>query len=62
MRTNAIVVEISRSPVPSSWDLNASNGGAASDVERGRLTGSEPPSVSRRSRRNSISAVSAGGL
>ena len=27
MRTNAIVVEISRSPVPSSWDWNVSSGG-----------------------------------
>ena len=30
MRTNAIVVEISRSPVPSSSGANASSGGTAS--------------------------------
>ena len=52
IRTNAIVVEISRSPVPSSWVLNASSSGTGSDSgARRRRTGSPPPSASRRSRR-----------
>ena len=62
MRTNAIVVEISRSPVPSSCDLNVSSGGAVIEEDFGRRAGSEPPSASRRSRRNCISGESSGGL
>jgi hypothetical protein len=62
MRTKDIVVEISRSPVPSSWDLNVSSAGAVIDADFGRRAGSEPPSFSRHSRRSSISGESAGGL
>ena len=50
-RTNAIVVEISRSPVPSSWALNVSSGGISSG-SRGaaahRQTAAEPARRSRR--------------
>ena len=62
MRTNAIVVEISRSPVPSSWVLKASSAGTASGAAVGARAGSEPPSAARRSRRYAISGESSGGL
>ena len=61
-RTNAIVVEISRSPVPSSWDLNSSRSGTGSAAARRRRAGSEPPSAARRSRRNCISGGVVGRL
>jgi hypothetical protein len=44
IRTNAIVVEISRSPVPSSWPLNALSSGMASSGAVVRRWGSDPPS------------------
>ena len=58
-RTNAIVVEISRSPVPSSWPLKVSSGGTGSGSARRRRAGSEPPSAARHSRRYCISGLSA---
>ena len=61
-RTNAIVVEISRSPVSSSWPLKVSSGGTSSGAARRRRAGSEPPSAARHSRRYCISGLSAGGL
>ena len=52
IRTNAIVVEIVRSPVGLSWASNADSSGTGSvSVERVRRTGSAPPSAARRSRR-----------
>ncbi len=51
IRTNAIVVEISRSPLPSSWPLNVSSGGIGSGAASALRCGSEPPSSRRRSRR-----------
>ena len=50
-RTNAIVVEFSRSPEPASWPPKAERSGTsrASDVRR--RAGSEPPSASRCFRR-----------
>ena len=51
-RTNAIVVEISRSPVPPSWVANfssAGTGSASGALER--RAGIPPPSAARRSRR-----------
>ncbi len=50
MRTNAMVVEISRSPVPSSCAPKAESGGTASGSHSVRRAGKEPPSASRRSR------------
>ena len=62
IRTKLIVVEISRSPVPSSWDLKASSSGVGSDSALRRRAGSEPPSAARRSRMNSASGECSGGL
>ena len=51
IRTNAIVVEISRSPVGLSWAANAESSGTVRSRERCRRTGNAPPSAVRRSRR-----------
>ena len=61
MRTNAIVVEFSRSPLPWSWAPKADSSGTASASDFARRTGSPPPSASSRSRRYVISGESAGG-
>jgi len=51
MRTNAMVVEISRSPVPSRMDWNASSAGIASGATIGLRAGRKPPSCLRRASR-----------
>ena len=52
IRTNAMVVEISRPGVPPSWPPNALSSGTASVcVDRLRREGRYPPRASRRSRR-----------
>jgi hypothetical protein len=52
IRTNAIVVEIVRSPVGLSWASNAESSGTGSDsLDRARRQGRDPPRASRRSRR-----------
>ena len=60
-RTNAIVVETSRSPVPVSWDSKAESSGTGRTSAWRRRAGSDPPSAARRSRRNVISGESSGG-
>jgi hypothetical protein len=62
MRTNAIVVEISRSPVPSSIAPNAERSGTASGGAVRTRVGSEPPSEMRRSRMYFASSLSSAGL
>ncbi|MNP19576.1 hypothetical protein D3C76_1121130 [compost metagenome] len=49
MRTKAMVVEISRSPVPSRIALRVSSGGTGTLKLSGRRFGMKPPSASRRS-------------
>ena len=62
MRTNAIVVEISRpSAVASSSGLNASSFGASRARLLRRRWGSEPPSAARSSRRYFISGELSAG-
>jgi len=52
IRTNAIVVEISRPGVPASWPPNALSPGTGSVwVDRRRRAGRYPPSAARFSRR-----------
>ena len=52
IRTNAMVVEISRPGVPASWPPKALSSGTSSDsVDRRRRAGSGPPRSARRSRR-----------
>ena len=51
IRTKAIVVEISHSPLPATWAPKADRSGTGSGVDRSRRTGSQPPSASRRARR-----------
>ena len=46
-RTNAMVVEISRSPVPSRIEANASSGGMASAGAVRRRCGRNPPRAAR---------------
>jgi hypothetical protein len=57
-RTNAIVVEISRSPVLSSCALKASSVGTSSATDFTRRAGRLPPSAARRSRRYFSSGLS----
>ena len=51
MRTKAMVVEMARSPVPSSTDWKAASSGTSRCVVPGLRCGRKPPSELRRSRR-----------
>ena len=51
IRTKAMVVEISRSPVPLSWPSNLESSGISSLGAFEWRTGKSPPSASRRSAR-----------
>ena len=62
MRTNAMVVEISRLSVLASCALKAESSGTSSAFEVRRRCGKEPPSCARRSRRYFISGLSSGGV
>ena len=48
IRTNAIVVEVSRSPVPSWNSANVSSGGEVRSLGGERRSGTGPPSAARR--------------
>ena len=61
IRTNAMVVEISRSSEPLSCVSNALSAGISSGVALRLRAGSEPPMASVRERRYFISGESSGG-
>ena len=58
IRTNAIVVEISRPSVALSWPSKADSGGTSSGSDFRRRDGRLPPSAARRSRRYFSSGLS----
>ena len=62
MRTNAMVVDISRSSLLFSSASNADSSGTSSGSALRRRCGSEPPSALTRSRRYCISGLSSAGL
>ena len=62
IRTNAMVVEISRSPVETNIFSNADNGGIVSSLPLRLRAGTEPPIAARRVAIYSISGESAAGL
>ena len=62
IRTKAIVVEISRSPLDTNIFSKADSGGIVSSLPLRRRAGTEPPIAARRSAMYSISGVSAAGL
>ncbi|MNC40114.1 hypothetical protein D3C75_888050 [compost metagenome] len=62
MRTKAMVVEISRSPVPSRIALRVSSGGVGMLKLLLRRCGTKPPSFSRLFSRYFISGLSGSGL
>ena len=62
IRTKAMVVEISRSPEPSSMAFRVSSGGTGTLMLFCRRTGMKPPSAARRSARYLASALPSSGL
>ncbi len=61
IRTKAMVVEISRSPEPSSMALRVSSGGTGTWKLFSRRTGITPPSAARREARYLASALPSSG-
>ena len=62
MRTNAMVVEILRLPLPSSCGWNSDSGGASNGgLLKVRRAGRNPPNARRRSSRYCVSGESSGG-
>ncbi|MOA01642.1 hypothetical protein D3C78_1210620 [compost metagenome] len=61
IRTKAMVVEISRSPVPSRMALRVSSGGVGTLKLLARRTGITPPREARRAARNLASGLSGSG-
>ena len=62
IRTNAMVVDISRSPVLTNIFSKVDNGGITNSLPLRRRAGTEPPMAARRSAMYSISGESGAGL